>query len=106
MLYSYFHMTNKLDNSTSNEPSLALTKAVKNILYPFVHLLIRIGIPFPQLAEILKKVYIDVADKQFQLDNKKQTQTRLSFLTGVHRKDVKRLQNNSRADILLTYGFH
>ena len=96
MLYSYLHMANKLDNSMSNEPSLALTKAIKNILYPFVHLLMRIGVPFPQLSEILKKVYIDVADKQFQLNNKKQTQTRLSFLTGVHRKDVKRLQNNEQ----------
>jgi len=86
-------MTSKVDNSTIIEPFPALLKAVKNILYPFVHLLMRTGISFPQLAEILKEVYIDVADKQFRLDEKKQTQTRLSFLTGIHRKDVKRLQH-------------
>lgn len=77
-------------------PFPALTKAVKNILYPFVHLLIRTGIHFPQLVELLKEVYIDVANKEFPLENKKQTQTRLSFITGVHRKDVKRLQDSKR----------
>jgi hypothetical protein len=80
----------------TNKPSPALLKAVKNILYPFVLLLMRTGISFPQLSETLKEVYIDVADKQFRLDNKNQTQTRLSFLTGIHRKDVKRLQNSQQ----------
>lgn len=89
-------MTSKVNNSTIIEPFPALIKAVKNILYPFVHLLMRTGISFPQLAEILKEIYIDVADKQFQLEGKKQTQTRLSFLTGIHRKDVKRLQHSQR----------
>lgn len=89
-------MKNTPEKSVTNEPSPALIKAVKNILYPFVRLLMRTGISFPQLSEILKEVYIDVADKQFRLDNKNQTQTRLSFLTGIHRKDVKRLQNSQR----------
>jgi len=89
-------MDNVQDKTTINEPFPALIKAVKNILYPFVHLLMKTGIPFPQLTEILKEVYIDVAEKQFRLGDKKQTQTRLSFLTGVHRKDVKRLQNSQR----------
>jgi len=86
-------MNKTIESAPIIEPFPALITAVKNILYPFVHLLMRTGLPFPQLAELLKEVYIDVADKEFHLDDKKQTQTRLSFLTGVHRKDVKRLQN-------------
>lgn len=78
------------------QPFPAMLRAVRRILYPLVHLLLKTGMTFPQLAELLKEVYIDVADKEFRLDNKKQTQTRLSFLTGVHRKDVKRLHNESR----------
>ena len=78
------------------QPFPAMLRAVRRILYPLVHLLLKTGMTFPQLAELLKEVYIDVADKEFRLDNKKQTQTRLSFLTGVHRKDVKRLHNVSR----------
>lgn len=78
------------------QPFPAMLRAVRRILYPLVHLLLKTGMTFPQLAELLKEVYIDVADKEFRLDNKNQTQTRLSFLTGVHRKDVKRLHNVSR----------
>jgi len=80
------------EKSTIIEPFPALIKALKDILYPFVYLLMRVGISFPQLAEMLKEIYVDVADKHFPLENKNQTQTRLSFLTGVHRKDVKRFQ--------------
>ena len=89
-------MDTKPKKSVINEPYPALLQAIKRILYPLVHLLMRAGIPFPQLAEILKEVYVDVADKQFRLVNKSQTQTRLSFLTGVHRKDVKRLQESDK----------
>lgn len=76
------------------EPSTALIKAVKRVLFSLVHLLLKVGITFPQLSEMLKETYIDVADRHFQLDDKKSTQTRLSFLTGVHRKDVKRIQSS------------
>ena len=89
-------MDTKPKKSVINEPYPALLQAIKRILYPLVHLLMRAGISFPQLAEILKEVYVDVADKQFRLVNKSQTQTRLSFLTGVHRKDVKRLQESDK----------
>lgn len=75
------------------EPSPALLIAIKRIMTSFVYLFLKTGITFPQVAELLKEVYVDVADRHFRLDNKKQTQTRLSFLTGVHRKDVKRLHD-------------
>lgn len=87
-------MKTKLEKSAIIEPFPALIKALKDILYPFIYLLMRAGISFPQLAEMLKEIYVDVADKHFQLENKTQTQTRLSFLTGVHRKDVKRFQTS------------
>ena len=82
-------------DSLQVRPSTALIKAVKRILFSLVHLLLKFGITFPQLSEMLKEIYIDVANRHFRLDNKKPTQTRLSFLTGVHRKDVKRIQSSS-----------
>jgi len=89
-------MTQKTDTNTLIKPFPALTKALRNILYPFVHLLLKTGVTFPQLTELLKEIYIDVADNHFRLEDKKQTQTRLSFLTGIHRKDVKRLHKLNR----------
>lgn len=82
------------ENQLQIEPSPALVKAVKRVLFSFVRLLLKVGITFPQLSEMLKEIYIDVADRYFRLDGKEQTQTRLSFLTGVHRKDVKRIKSS------------
>ena len=79
------------EDSIQLEPSPALIKAIRRILFSLTHFFLKVGITFPLLSEILKEVYVDVANTHFRLDNKKQTQTRLSFITGVHRKDVKRL---------------
>jgi hypothetical protein len=50
------------------------------------------GMNFPYLAELLKGLFVDVADKEFRLEAKKPTDSRISLLTGVHRKDVSRLR--------------
>jgi len=58
-----------------------------------VRLLIARGITFPAAAELLKDIYVDVADRDFPVDGKPQTDSRIHLLTGVHRKDVRRLRN-------------
>ena len=65
--------------------------ALRRLLRPVVRLLIAVGIPFPALAEALKELYVTVASSDFPLPGKEQTHSRISLLTGVHRKDVKRL---------------
>ena len=42
---------------------------------------------------MLKGIFVDVADRDFQLAGKRQTDSRVSLLTGVHRKDVRRLRD-------------
>ena len=53
---------------------------------------------YPQLSSLLKEVFIEVAERDFRLDDKAQTDSRLSLLTGIHRKDVKRLRKLSVGD--------
>lgn len=87
---------NESTTSAVQPVSSALKKAVTRIMVPLVHLLLKTGMTFPQFSELLKTIFIDVADSDFRLDDKKQTQTRLSFITGIHRKDIKRLHNKPR----------
>jgi hypothetical protein len=77
-------------HETAHLPQLAT--ALRRLLKPLVRLAIHYGLTFPALAEILKGIYVEVADEQFRLDAKRQTDSRVSMLTGVHRKDVKRLR--------------
>jgi hypothetical protein len=63
------------------------------MLVPLVRLLLSNGVSHPFLVELLKRVYVDVAEQEFAIEGRPQTISRLSLLTGIHRKDVKRLRD-------------
>ncbi|MBS4098937.1 MAG: hypothetical protein KGZ83_19105 [Sulfuricella sp.] len=75
-----------------NPPSQALTGALRSALYPLVRLMLAKGMTYPFLADLLKEVFVEVSEREFKLDNKPQTDSRISLLSGVHRKDVRRLR--------------
>jgi Family of unknown function (DUF6502) len=67
--------------------------AMARLLRPLVKMLIQKGISYDQAADILRKTYCDVAfDGEFALPGRKQTDSRVSVLTGLTRKDVARLK--------------
>jgi hypothetical protein len=68
-----------------------LVGAARRLLKPLVTLLLTHGVTYPTLANLLKSLYVDVANKNFQIEGRPQTHSRISLLSGVHRKDVKRL---------------
>ena len=57
-----------------------------------MRLLIERSIPLPFVTELLRGLYVEVAVKEFPVEGKRQTDSRVNLLTGVHRKDVKRLR--------------
>jgi Family of unknown function (DUF6502) len=73
-------------------PPKALISAIKKLLRPLIRLLIAKGLGLPALIELMKEIYVSVAEQEFPTNGKKQTDSRISVLTGVHRKDVKRLR--------------
>ncbi|BBP45655.1 hypothetical protein THMIRHAS_10280 [Thiosulfatimonas sediminis] len=79
--------------------SSAFKRALKKILKPLIKLLLRKGITYISLLEALKQIYIEVAEESFKLDNKRLTDSRISLLTGIHRKEVKRLRENLQDEI-------
>lgn len=80
------------------QPAQSLIKALRWQLRPLVKLLIKSGLTYPLFAELLKELFIDVADQNFKLQGKEQTDSRINFLTGIHRKDVKRLRAQESDD--------
>lgn len=73
-------------------PAPALVRALRRVLRPLVRVMLAQGITYPYLAELLKNLFVDVAATEFRLDNKPPTDSRISLMTGVHRKDVSRLR--------------
>jgi len=81
---------------TPGEPHPALTQALHRLLRPLVHALIAKGITFPSLSRLLKQIYVEVARDEFPVPGRTQTDSRISLLTGVHRKDIKALRERQR----------
>lgn len=78
--------------------SPTLVAALRHLLRPLVQLLVARGITYPMLAEMLKETYVDVADRNFRLGEAPPTDSRVSLLSGVHRKDVRRLRGQVAVD--------
>src|ERR1700755_3512961 len=57
------------------------------LLRPLVRLCIRSGMTFPALAQLLRELFVNVAEHDFALQGKEQTDSRVSLLTGIHCND-------------------
>lgn len=74
------------------EPALA-AHAIALVLQPLARLMIDHGLQLPSMVELLKKALVDEAVGAYGLADKGSSDTRIALLTGVHRKDVKRLRD-------------
>jgi hypothetical protein len=68
---------------------------VELLLRPLARLFLENGVVFGTAEELLKTAYVRVADTEYRLRDEPPTDSRVSILSGVHRKDVRRLRNRS-----------
>ena len=71
-----------------------LQAPLARMLRPLVRLLVQAGVTFPALCELLRELYVNVAEHDFALPGKNQTDSRVSLVTGIHRKEVARLRGS------------
>jgi len=64
------------------------------MLRPLVRLMIARGITLPALTAMLKQVFVEVAARDFRLPGRSASDSRISVLTGVHRKDVRAIRDH------------
>lgn len=59
------------------------------VMAPLARLLVTNGVPYPVFAQALKSVFLNAAQQELQREGKRITDSALSLLSGVHRKDVR-----------------
>lgn len=69
-----------------------LFSAVLKLLRPLVRIFLRNGVPYGTFADLAKSVYVDVAVEEFGIPGRKQTDSRVSIITGLNRKEVRRIK--------------
>ena len=62
------------------------------LLAPLARLLVARGVLFPAFVEAMKGHYIRAAQSRLEDEDQKQTDSRLSIMTGLQRRDVQRLK--------------
>lgn len=68
-------------------------KSVMQLLSPLARLLLRHGISHAEFSSWAKQAFVREAEKHFSVDdNKKPTVSRIAVVTGINRKEVKRIQ--------------
>jgi len=70
----------------------ALLRAVQRLLRPLARLLMAYGVNYVAFCNLAKGVFVDVASRDFPDDGGSVTDSRVSLLSGVHRREVKRLR--------------
>jgi hypothetical protein len=84
--------------SASIDRQRTLTRALRRMLRPLVRFLIAEQVTFPMLTGLLRSLYVEIAETDFRLPDKGQSASRLALLTGIHRREVKRLRECAGPD--------
>lgn len=73
-----------------------LVWAAASTLRPLVKRLLASGVPFGQLEMQLRELFVEVAETELALPDRRQTDSRVSLLTGINRKEVRRIRSVER----------
>lgn len=83
-----------LMKNNEDSPTIgAFGKAIRRVLRPLVRTMIARGWLFPDASDLLKELYVEACTRDFQLGGKRLTDSRVSLLTGLQRRDVKAIRD-------------
>lgn len=76
----------------SKNTNQILYAAILKLLRPLLRILLRNSVTFGTFSDLAKSVYVDLASEEFGIKGRKQTISRVSILTGLNRKEVRRVK--------------
>jgi len=79
----------------SSETADGLLHGAAEALRPIVQRLLSTGVPFGLLEARLRELVVEVADQEFAIAGRPQTDSRVSLITGINRKEVRRIRSRS-----------
>ena len=72
----------------------ALIRATVEVARPLVRRLLALGVPFGWLERSLRALFVEVAEGDFTLSGRRATDSRIALLTGINRKEVRRIRSD------------
>jgi hypothetical protein len=88
------------NNALGPQQADEILLAVREILSPIVRLLVASGIDYTRLAAELKPIFIEQACNEIARMGNRETDSAISLLSGVHRKDVRVWRESGLGDTI------
>jgi len=76
----------------------AFIRVLNGLLQPLVKALIAQGVTAPVFYRLVKQAYVDVAEQDLKDNENAATDSRISVVTGVHRRDVKAMRDQDQTE--------
>ncbi len=84
-----------------------LIRATAEAVRPFVRRLLANGVPFGWVERRVRELFVEVAEAEFALPDRRPTDSRITVLTGINRKEVRRIRAaEARAPEPGTFGMN
>ena len=87
-----------------SESKNILRDACSTVLRPFASMLLRCGMTWKEFSDLSKSVFVEVASEEFGIKNRPTNVSRVSILTGIDRKEVKRQRELNAAKTPVACG--
>jgi hypothetical protein len=78
--------------TTTTQDTQAVATCLAWTLRPVVRLMVKLQFPLQSFIEILKAVYVEVAEREYASSGRGVSDNKISMMTGVHRADVAQLR--------------
>lgn len=82
---------------SDNNGQTGAEKAFKALFKRLSRIAIEAGVTAPIAHRLMKEALVETAEEDFTLDGKRLTDSRISVLTGVHRKDIRTFRDEDVA---------
>ena len=73
-------------------PNELLIAALRKLLRPLIRILLKNGVPYGTFVDIAKPLFVETAAELLESEGKKSTNTKISTVTGLSRKEVQHIK--------------
>lgn len=73
-------------------------KACRHFMIPIARFLLNVGVGYREFAEISKLAFVQVASDEFGIRGRKTNMSRVSVMTGLNRKEIKKLRDRLKEE--------
>jgi hypothetical protein len=90
---------------SENSPNLTVLQACRVLLRPVFRLALKSGISWKQFADVARTAMVEVATRDFGKRGRPTNVSRVAILTGVNRRDVRRIREDLAAQAAPNEGY-